>query len=200
MIERENMADTAIEQVSGIFSLQLFTPEQCRTIIDEAEHLNTWVPGKIQGSREGDDITWVVSPEIRDALIMGLHELPVTSKLFDDKIRSTVLPLVNRRWKMALADHSGAQVIRYTPGGHYKPHIDNEPGIDDRHFSIVCYLNDDVEGGSTDFPLLGFSASPRTGKAIIFPSEYLHCSRPIISGRKYILVTWLIGSIPVSWI
>ena len=200
MIERKIIAGTVTEHVGGILSLQLFTPEKCRAIIEESEKLNKWVPGRIQGSREGDEVTWVLSPEIRDALIMGLHELPMVSNLFDERIRSAILPVVNKRWKMELADHSGAQIIRYTPGGHYKPHIDNEPGIDDRHFSVVCYLNDDFSGGSTEFPTLDFTATPRTGNAIIFPSEYLHSSQPIVSGRKYILVTWLIGSIPVSWI
>jgi prolyl 4-hydroxylase len=200
MSEDHNTGAAVTEQVGGIFMVPLFDAAACRRIIDEAEELNRWMPGKIQGSREGEEVSWVLSTGIRDALIMNLAEFPATLKSFDGKIRSVIVPLVNKRWKMELNDHSGAQIIRYTPGGHYKPHIDNEPGIDDRQFSVVCYLNDDFTGGSTDFPTMNYTAVPRAGHALVFPSEYLHSSLPIVAGRKYILVAWLVGPLPVSWI
>jgi predicted 2-oxoglutarate/Fe(II)-dependent dioxygenase YbiX len=65
-----------------------------------------------------------------------------------------------------------------------------------RYYSLVCYLNDDFEGGSTRFPALDYAVKPQCGKAILFPSRYLHGGEPVISGQKYILISWITGPIP----
>ena len=110
------------------------------------------------------------------------------------------MPLVNQHWQVNLANHSGTHILKYGPADHYVPHLDTGPGFEDRYFSVVCYLNDDFSGGLTSFPGLDYAATPETGKAIVFPSNYLHCSEPVISGEKIVMVSWINGPTPVKWI
>ncbi len=53
--------------------------------------------------------------------------------------------------------------------------------------SPILYLNDDFEGGETDF--FGFQATPRTGSAIAFAHERRHEGRPVYAGTKYVVRT-----------
>jgi hypothetical protein len=50
------------------------------------------------------------------------------------------------------------------------------------------------------FPKLNFIAEPQAGKMIIFPASYLHCSEPITSGEKHVIVSWLVGPPPRTWL
>jgi prolyl 4-hydroxylase len=103
-------------------------------------------------------------------------------------------------WQIDLADHFGTQILRYGPDDHYVPHQDGGIGFESRYFSVVCYLNDDFLGGETSFPGLGHMTKPVTGKAIVFPSHYLHGSVPVIRGEKFVIVSWLRGPVPIKWI
>jgi hypothetical protein len=63
-----------------------------------------------------------------------------------------------------------------------------------RFISIICYLNDDFEGGETSFPNFKYDSKVTTGGIIIFPCtwSYLHKGNPVKSGNaKYILGTFL---------
>src|SRR6185503_19066481 len=48
------------------------------------------------------------------------------------------------------------QVLRYRPGGEYRPHFDAIPGFaNQRVATLIVWLNEDYEGGETDFPTPG---------------------------------------------
>ena len=195
-----NNFNTVIEEVAGIVSLALFSQEECKQFISEAEKCNQWELAKVHGGHHDGDVQWVSDIETRNAYVMGLSALPATSLRFDRKIQECILPLIAEKWRVHLQSHAGAQIIRYTTGGHYVAHIDSGADLDDRQFSVVCYLNEDLEGGATSFPTINYAAIPKSGKAIIFPSEYLHQAEPVMSGRKYAIVTWIVGAVPTSWI
>jgi predicted 2-oxoglutarate/Fe(II)-dependent dioxygenase YbiX len=61
-------------------------------------------------------------------------------------------------------------------------------------------LNDDFTGGRTLFPTLNYATTPAAGQAIIFPSNYLHGSEPVSRGKKFVLVSWIDGPVPIKWI
>ncbi|MBI1804710.1 MAG: 2OG-Fe(II) oxygenase [Ignavibacteriae bacterium] len=195
-----NNLGTVIEEIAGIISLPLFSPEECKLFVSEAENSNQWELAKVHGGHHDGDVRWVTNAEVRNAYVMGLSSLSSVSQQFDLRIKEYILPLIATKWKVHLREHAGAQILRYTPGGHYVAHIDSGTDLDDRHFSVVCYLNDDLTGGATSFPMINYATTPQCGKAIIFPSEYLHQAEQVISGRKYVIVTWIIGPVPVSWI
>lgn len=92
------------------------------------------------------------------------------------------------------------QMLYYPLGGKYDIHNDSEDVIDgkikkvaDRDISIICYLNDDYEGGELEFPFLGLKIKPIRGTIISFPSyyEYPHRVHPVTKGERFSLVTWI---------
>ena len=103
------------------------------------------------------------------------------------------------------------QVIHYLPNQEYKAHFDaydlyTENG---QHFSkwghqrittVILYLNDVEEGGSTNFPKLEIDVSPKLGKIVIFNNVgesimtphplSLHSGQPVIKGEKWACNLW----------
>lgn len=55
--------------------------------------------------------------------------------------------------------------------------------------TLVFYLNDDFEGGVTDFPELGRVVEPLTGRALLFQHRILHEATRVAVGVKYVLRT-----------
>jgi predicted 2-oxoglutarate/Fe(II)-dependent dioxygenase YbiX len=59
--------------------------------------------------------------------------------------------------------------------------------------SVVYFLNDDFSGGELFFPVLDLVIQPEAGTLVCFPSDhdYIHGVRPVTSGRRYTVVTWM---------
>tara|TARA_B100001029_G_scaffold153551_1_gene137217 strand:+ start:62 stop:727 length:666 start_codon:yes stop_codon:yes gene_type:complete len=63
-----------------------------------------------------------------------------------------------------------------------------------RFFSIICYLNDEFDGGHTLFPMFDQEFKPSKGTILLFPCtwSYLHKGSECTNGyAKYILGTFL---------
>ena len=58
------------------------------------------------------------------------------------------------------------------------------------------YLNDDFEGGTTDFMFQKHQEKPKQGKLILFPPGYTHVHRGgmVLSGEKIIATGWVFHS------
>ena len=63
----------------------------------------------------------------------------------------------------------------------------------------MLYLNDDFEGGGTDFPNLGKTVKPEKGKAVFWRnmddngngiSDVMHEGMDVTKGTKYIVTSW----------
>lgn len=76
----------------------------------------------------------------------------------------------------------------------FADHVDVGNYSSARRF-LVCflYLNTVTDGGQTDFPRLNFQVQPKCGRMLVFPSVWLyrHAGRPVISGMKYIVGSYL---------
>jgi predicted 2-oxoglutarate/Fe(II)-dependent dioxygenase YbiX len=143
----------------------------------------------------------LVLPDSRDAWTARREATEQLHLLFEKRVRSDVLPLVHDFWQVDLPHIIGTQLVRYQTGGHYVPHTDNDDGeLANRYLTVLCYLNDNFEGGGTDFPSIGFRMKPSAGTAVVFPSRFWHCAEPVISGEKLVLLTWLCGPPPLRWI
>lgn len=92
-------------------------------------------------------------------------------------------------------------VIKYEEGGYYKEHIDVDMDfIVPRLYTIILYLNDNYEGGETEFTILNKKYKLKKGDALFF-NNYdslgnitrlsLHCGNEVISGVKYIANIWI---------
>jgi prolyl 4-hydroxylase len=96
----------------------------------------------------------------------------------------------------------------YEAGQYFKPHHDYfHDGVSynsyclasgNRTHTFMIYLNEDMEGGETDFPHMGKKFKPKTGKAITWlnmengakVTETLHEGCPVTSGKKYVITSW----------
>ena len=78
---------------------------------------------------------------------------------------------------------------RYSGGERFAPHVDlsHSTGVVRSFLTVIFYLNDDFEGGETDF--FGRAVTPKTGAAILFPHELHHEGRPVFGGVKFVLRT-----------
>ena len=84
------------------------------------------------------------------------------------------------------------RLYRYQPGQHHAAHWDTVvelPGGVQSLLTLVFYLNDDFEGGQTDFPELRKTVTPRKGRALLFQHRVLHEACRVLSGEKYVLRT-----------
>jgi prolyl 4-hydroxylase len=107
----------------------------------------------------------------------------------------------------ALAEPTQGQY--YEVGDEFKPHTDyfeayelekfSTPTLGQRTWTFMLYLNEPVAGGATDFPRLGVSIRPKTGRALLWnnltpegePNPYtLHHGTPITAGSKAIVTKW----------
>jgi predicted 2-oxoglutarate/Fe(II)-dependent dioxygenase YbiX len=88
--------------------------------------------------------------------------------------------------------HEGYQVLKYSSGEEYVAHYDGDTAMG-RAVSAIVYLNDDYEGGHIEFPNFNIKIKPQPGMLLLFPSNYAytHVARPVTTGTKYAIVTWI---------
>ena len=95
---------------------------------------------------------------------------------------------------MTSSRREGIQVLEYVNGQKYAWHFDEctDPQSEFYHrkISVVLYLTDGFEGGSTSFRFGDYK--PPAGHALFFPSNWCfpHCSTEVTSGKKRVAVTW----------
>ncbi len=133
-------------------------------------------------------------------------DLPYTgdnaAKQVDQKIIDTL--------GLGLGEREVIQAQHYAIGQEFKSHYDYfVPGSDDykvysrqggqRTWTFMIYLNDECEGGKTEFLRLGKSFAPKQGTAIIWNNllpdgspnpNTLHQAHPITSGEKIVITKW----------
>ena len=92
------------------------------------------------------------------------------------------------------------QVVKYTPGGFYKPHQDAFREANKRLVTFIIALTDDYDGGETKFPNLGKGYKLDAGDVLQFAclnnynqiSRYgLHGGDPVTRGTKIIANLWV---------
>jgi len=80
--------------------------------------------------------------------------------------------------------------------GYHVWHLEHGKGFmnEPRAFVFSIYLNDVEEGGETEFLHFSKRVKPKTGRIVIWPAgfPYLHRGNPPLSGKKYILTSWML--------
>ena len=104
-----------------------------------------------------------------------------------------------------------AEVLHYSIGEAYRPHVDffhpQLPNFAEqmrvkgqRIKTCLVYLNEDFEGGETEFPKLAFKFRGRAGDALIFENvkangtgdlSTLHAGLPPTQGEKWLFSQWM---------
>jgi prolyl 4-hydroxylase len=105
-------------------------------------------------------------------------------------------------------------VLHYLVGQEFQPHFDiviNTEAPDykeklaeggQRVLTVLVYLNDDYEGGETEFPVLSACWKGRRGDALLFwnvapdgalDERTLHAGLPVTRGEKWMLSQFILG-------
>jgi prolyl 4-hydroxylase len=97
------------------------------------------------------------------------------------------------------------QVLHYAPGQELKAHFDFVLEEDDsgtnseRAATFLLALNDEFEGGETEFLKTGLRVRGKRGDGLFFANvrdgrpdrDSLHAGRPVISGEKWLFSQWI---------
>ncbi|MEO8141528.1 MAG: 2OG-Fe(II) oxygenase [Sphingomicrobium sp.] len=92
-------------------------------------------------------------------------------------------------------------ILRYQPGQQYRPHHDAGAQAA-RHWTALIWLNDDYEGGETDFPDVGLRVKGGVGDLLLFhnvtgdgtpDARMMHAGLPVTSGVKWMASRWIRG-------
>ena len=95
---------------------------------------------------------------------------------------------------MTTSNRELIQVLEYVKNQKYTWHIDASPQPNSKEYhrkiSVILYLSEDFEGGSTKF--VHEEYKPPMGHALIFPSNWCfpHTGTRVTDGKKRVAVTW----------
>lgn len=91
--------------------------------------------------------------------------------------------------------HEPPNIQRTKPTeGYHVWHCENDGIVNHpRKLVTMMYLNDDFDGGETEFLYLSRREKPVRGRVLLWPSGWTHLHRglPPLSGEKYIATGWM---------
>ena len=173
------------------------TPDDCQQIIDYVKKKGMY-KSQVRDFKEDN------SSRISETQWISPEENMVVSKLYQSISQKTGIPY---------KQFEPLQVVRYTKGGFFKQHYDQCETYEDwcisdvkrlngvRYMTFLIYLNDEFEGGETEFPNIAKKFKPPKGDAIVFYNtnrkvtcvlpDTLHSGLPILSGEKWIANVWI---------
>ena len=178
---------------SWAYSENVFTPDECKKIINYANSQNKIDAGVLNNKNEN-----ILLENIRKNKIVWLDVNDNTSWIFD-RISGVTYALNEKFFGFDLWGF--AENLQFTeykaPDQHYTAHIDKTFNDIVRKLSISVQLSDpsDYEGG--DFSIINSSQEDimkkEQGTLIAFPSYSLHKVSPVTKGTRYSLVAWTTG-------
>jgi prolyl 4-hydroxylase len=167
--------------------------------------------------KEADYILEKAKPKFNNSLILsGPDESIRKSETAwlgrKEPVVRDVIERLSQQFKFDVDNVEDLQVVRYVPGGYYNEHHDSCCEDSDhchefvkdsgqRVLTILIYLNDEFEGGHTNFPNLGLNLKADKYGGIVFNSlelggsrchpKALHKGTPVTAGTKYVCNVWV---------
>ena len=87
-----------------------------------------------------------------------------------------------------------AEIIKWPTGSHQPYHTDMSR--ESTTFTSITYLNDNFEGGETEFTTENFSVKPKVGRTILFDGKrFEHGVKTITEGVRYTFALWYSNNI-----
>jgi prolyl 4-hydroxylase len=167
----------------------LFTSAECAHIRDLAAPLLT--PSIVVDSRTGKSIQHPVRTS--DGAVLGPIQQDMVLEAFNRRIAAVT--------KTRAEQGEPLTILRYRPGEQYRLHHDCLPGeANQRVMTVICYLNDGYQGGTTEFPVAGIEFRGEPGDALIFRNTLAdgnadersrHAGLPVTEGEKWIATRWI---------
>jgi hypothetical protein len=222
MIRQENSAkkqqfighpERQCKYLDRIATLELFTPDECTDIINNA--LNNWEEQEsmIQQDANGEIKAHFVKD--LDYRNLTLFMPPITEGDLFDKIIDIIMSFNNYKEGYGFDIQGMAELpnmMRYRAAdihpkgkpGKYDWHLDVGPGAvpSMRKLSYSILLNaGEYEGGELEFHTdrdmevySGQTTTDACGKMLLFPSYLVHRVRPVTKGIRYAMVGWVHGA------
>lgn len=172
---------------------------------EECEELVALARSQMQRSKVVDEMSGALRDDpsrTSQGAVLPLGCTPLVEAL-DERIAALM--------GLPVAHGEPLQVLRYGEGGEYQPHFDyfppDQPGAEavlavggQRVSTLVMYLSEPEDGGTTDFPEIDLKVFPKQGRAVYF--EYanssgqvdpltLHAGAPVVRGEKWIATRWM---------
>lgn len=180
------------EQIHTANFTPLLKPKECQEIIDK------FTLSKPYDAKVSEPGFASVQDKKRQTLV---HPIPYSK---DSQYLYELIADRVGRCNMSVYDfdingiYTDLQLLEYNEGGHYDWHMDIGPGeAAHRKLSVIIQLSspDDYEGGEVLFKASEVERElPKDqGQIAIFPSYILHKVNPITKGKRYALVSWVLG-------
>lgn len=182
-VEETLRTDPHVWRLDGLLS-----PAECAYLIERAAPL-------VRPSTVIDPATRRPMPNpVRDS--HGAAIAPPDEDPAIHAITCRIAAATGTRWEQGEPLH----LLRYTPGQQYRRHVDTLPAAaNQRVLTVLVYLNDDYEGGETEFEG-GLAVRGRAGDAVAFANtrpdgsadpRTAHAGRPVGHGVKWLATRWI---------
>lgn len=185
------------DQPIAIILENIFTPEECQTLMKQAEEDQFSTVSVSYGGKE------VVNENVRSG-----SRVIIDSEEFTEKLWSRISSFIPRKVKGAqvVGLNERLRFLKYNPGQFFAPHTDGNYVRPENHLemsllTIQMYLNQEFDGGETTFHMPSLDeqgqhqqrvkvpVKPRTGMALVFGQELLHEGSQVKNGVKYTVRT-----------
>jgi prolyl 4-hydroxylase len=166
----------------------LYTREECAAI---AARGTEWLPGTVNRASGRE-----VDTRVRDNLIAIVRDPQLAAELWG-RIAPHVPRAMTSAWDgprravEAVGLFEPLRIYRYEVGHRFGLHTDQSYLHGDARslLTLLVYLDDDFEGGETEFPEQGRTVVPRAGAALWFQHALLHAGKAVVRGVKHLLRT-----------
>jgi predicted 2-oxoglutarate/Fe(II)-dependent dioxygenase YbiX len=186
---RDGISSSMEEILPGVIKVGVFAPREAISIARSAAVCQNWSAAAVM--KDGNENS--IDASVRSADVLMPAQAPEIFGPLESRLAEAVKVIASALTQMQLTP-TKPQIVRYRPGQYYHPHRDNSGERSRRRYiSLVCFLNDDFEGGATYFSDLQAGARVPPGSAILFQSGRLHAGAPVTNGEKFVLVLWLLG-------
>ena len=183
-----------------IYMFNLFTPEFCEKLIEEAEFQGGWETGIDDESGLSGFGIMKLDPKLLESArvenekdtTLSLAAFPslgsnTLTKTVIDTNKRHVAPMIKKLWRSFSVERFDAPyLLKYEPGKVEKMNLH----YDLETVAMIVYLNTEYEGGGTYFPRWKLHVQPnKPGQAAMWPGgvSHEHIGMPITGGVRYIL-------------
>lgn len=224
ILEGEAVPESRWSSLRGSIDLAKWLEPPPRQILSEAPRI-----GFVEGVASPEVCDWLVArarPRLKDAKIYD-HATGESGTSSARTCRSChfrrpqsdlIIAILRERIAKATETRVHAMeipyVLNYSVGQEFLPHFDividpNAPDYEQklaksgqRVLTVLVYLNDDYEGGETEFPALQARWKGRKGEALFFwnvapdgtlDERTLHAGLPVTRGEKWMMSQWVLG-------
>ena len=192
-IEKHLTEETLIPAQAPILLIPaVLNLRECQSLIDlwERENVETGVATEASGAG-GQEIDHAYKNRID-------HQIsdPETIRFVNNRLATRIVPEIKKAFNYETTRFEHLRIGCYgDDGGFFTAHRDNtKPATAHRKFALTMCLNDEYEGGYLRFPEFGRQRyRPPTGGAVVFSTSLLHEVLPVVSGRRFALITFFFG-------